>query len=79
MQKITLYQFTTCPYCAKVRSYLESKGIEFETVNVEYDREDPLRKTLFEKSGIGTVPVIEVDGKFIGESDKIIAYLDEHL
>jgi glutaredoxin 3 len=79
MAKITLYQLPTCPFCAKVRAVLEEKSIEFNIVNVPGDREDTLRKEIFKKSGTPTVPVIDIDGKFIGESDLIIAYINEHL
>ncbi len=75
--KITLYQFEECPYCARVRNYMDEKGIEYEKVNVSYDREDPQRKELLEKSGVGTVPVIKDGEKYVGDSGEIIAYLEE--
>ena len=43
---------------------------------MERDREDPKRKELAEKSGVLTVPVIEIDGEFIGESDVIVEKLE---
>ena len=78
MTKIKLYQFEECPYCAKVRAKLEEKGIDYEKINVPYDREDPQRKELLGKSGVGTVPVIEIDDVFIGESDEIIKHLEDN-
>jgi len=74
---IKLYQFETCPFCAKVRAKLKELGLEYKPVNVVPDRENPQRKELREKSGVGTVPVIEIDGRFIGESDAIIEYLEK--
>ena len=74
---IKLYQFEACPFCAKVRAKLEELGVDYEKVNVAHDREDSQRKELLEKSGVATVPVIEIDGKFIGESDVIIEYLEK--
>ncbi|MAF99411.1 MAG: glutaredoxin [Nanoarchaeota archaeon] len=76
---ITLYQFEHCPYCQKVRVALDKKNLEYETVEVPNDRFDPVRKELLEKSGVPTVPVIDIDGKFIGESADIIEYIEEHL
>ncbi len=76
MGKIILYQFENCPFCAKVRAKLAEKGLKYEKVDVSTDRSDSLRKKLLEKSGVATVPVIEIEGKFIGESDAIIDYLD---
>jgi len=75
MAKITLYQFEECPYCAKVRAFLDEKGLEYEKVNVPRDREDPQRKELLEKSGVGTVPVIKIDDQYIGDSQVIIDHL----
>ena len=78
MAKITLYQLPTCPYCAKVRAKLEEMNLKFEIVNVAGNREDAQRKEIFEKSGVATVPVIDIDGKFIGDSGNIIKHLEEN-
>ena len=78
MKNITLYQLPTCPYCAKVRAKLEEMNLKFEIVNVAGNREDPQRKELLEKSGVATVPVIDIDGKFIGDSGEIIKDLEEN-
>lgn len=75
-RKIKLYQFVLCPFCIKVRRFLDENNIEYEKVNVARDRKDKMRKFLFEKSGVKTVPVIEIDGKYIGESDDIIEYAE---
>ncbi len=74
---IILYQFETCPFCEKVRNYLEENNIEYEKVNVAPDREDPLRKEIAEKSGIFTVPVIKDGDKYIGDSQEIINYFEK--
>jgi glutaredoxin 3 len=77
MHKITLYQFVECPYCAKVRDKLDELDLPYEKVDMPRDREDPQRKDLAEKSGVLTVPVIEIDGHFTGESDVIIDKLEK--
>ena len=76
MPKITLYQFEECPYCARVRAKLNELGMEYEKINVPRDRESPIRRMIAEKSGVMTVPVIEIDGKFTGESAVIIEKLE---
>ncbi|MBI2667086.1 glutaredoxin [Candidatus Woesearchaeota archaeon] len=80
--QLTLYQFEDCPYCAKVRAKLEEKKISYENVNVSRSREDSLRKKLAEKSGVLTVPVLKMfsengEEKYIGESGKIIEFLEK--
>lgn len=78
MAKITLYQFEECPFCAKVRAVLQRLDLPFNAIIVPPDREDPIRKELFQKSGVPTMPVISVDGKYIGDSGAIIRYLEEN-
>jgi len=83
MATLTLYQFATCPFCAKVRAKLEDLNLDYQKVNVAPSRDDEQRKFLFEKSGVATVPVLKVtqdDGseKYIGESGDIIAYLEKN-
>jgi len=69
---ITLYQFEDCPYCKMVREALDESKARYRTVEAARDREDPLRRMLFEKSKVPTVPVAEIDGEFIGGSRAII-------
>tara|TARA_Y100000310_G_C20644556_1_gene795829 strand:- start:101 stop:340 length:240 start_codon:yes stop_codon:yes gene_type:complete len=78
MTKITLYQFEMCPYCEKVRKVLAEKNLEYEKVNVPHDRDDPVRKDLLEKSGVATVPIIQIDDKYMGESSEIVDYLEDN-
>jgi glutathione S-transferase len=54
---------------------LAEMGLNFKKAEMVRDRGDPKRKWLAEKSGVPTVPVIEIDGKFIGDSAKIIEHL----
>ena len=75
--EIILYQFETCPYCAKVRAKLEELGLEYQKVNVPRDREDSMRMELAEKSGVLTVPVIKIDGEYVGDSERIIDRLEK--
>lgn len=74
--KIKLYQFETCPFCVKVREKLSELELEYEKIEVSRDRESEIRKFLFEKTNVPTVPVINVNGKLTGESEDIIELLD---
>ncbi|MFO8015973.1 MAG: glutathione S-transferase N-terminal domain-containing protein [Candidatus Woesearchaeota archaeon] len=71
---IKLYQFEHCPYCRKVRQKLREKGLEYE--KIEVDRNNKPDVVL--ETG-GTVPVIDIDGMVMSESDDIVKYLDENL
>lgn len=73
---VTLYQFELCPFCHKVKAFLEVKGIAYRTVEV-----NPMTKAelppLPEESP-RKVPVIECDGDVVYDSTTIMDYLDAH-
>lgn len=77
VEQIILFEIEGCPFCAKVKRYLEEKGLPFEEVVVAPWRDDPLRKELFEKSGVATTPVIKDGEQYIGDSQVIIAHLEQ--
>lgn len=69
MSKVLIYTFKTCPYCIRAKRLLFKNNIEFEEVDITND-EDKL-KELEKETGVGTVPQIFVDGKFIGGCDDL--------
>jgi len=69
---IKLYQYETCPFCAKVRAKLDELKIEYEKVEVDRaNKPEPVTSTG------GTVPVIDDDGMIMNESADIVDYLEE--
>jgi glutathione S-transferase len=69
-----LYQFLGSPFCAKVRKLLAFKGVEFETVEVDYLE----RKELLLASGQIMVPAVTLDnGETIVDSARIALRLEE--
>ena len=65
MKDIKIYTTNYCPYCIGAKEMLKQKGIAFEEIDVSDDTE--LRQKLAdENDGYQTVPMIFVDGKFIG-------------
>ena len=57
---ITVFGFESCPYCLKLKRYLDSRGVEYEVRDIELDEE--AAKECQEISGDLTVPVTTVDG-----------------
>ncbi len=58
---VKVYSFEACPWCNKVKKYLQSKGVEYEVHDVELNPEDA---AACEKlTGDTAVPVITVDDK----------------
>ncbi|HSX57933.1 MAG TPA: glutaredoxin family protein [Candidatus Saccharimonadales bacterium] len=39
MTKVKIYTTQTCPYCKMEKEYLDSKGIEYENIFIDEDRE----------------------------------------
>lgn len=75
MAKVIVYSTPTCPWCHRVKEYLEGKGIDFEDIDVSADPEKA--KEMIEKSGQMGVPVLDIDGRIIVGFDQ--AAIDEAL
>jgi thioredoxin reductase (NADPH) len=72
MAEILIYTKAHCPYCARAKSLLQSKGAAFREIVVSGD---PARKReMAERSGGGaTSPQIFIDGRAIGGWDELSA------
>lgn len=71
---LTLYQFATSPFCAKVRKILDYKGLAYEVAEVDYLE----RKELLIASGQLMVPALTLDsGVTIVDSDAIADALED--
>lgn len=69
---ITLYQYDVCPFCNKVRAYLDFNNIPYKIIEV-----DPLRKTELKAftEDYRKVPIALVNGEQINGSDKVIDHI----
>jgi glutaredoxin 3 len=61
---VRMYTTSWCGYCVRAKALLESKGIEYEEVQLDGDRE--FRARLLELTGGWTVPQIVIGGRPIG-------------
>lgn len=69
-----LFQFWYSPFAAKIRKYLDLKGLDCEIVEVPYlDRRELVAVT----GGYALVPVLEDGDQVVTDSARISAYLDE--
>lgn len=75
-QDIVLYQYETCPFCNKVRAFLDYSGIRYRTVEV-----NPLTKAEKNVSpalkACKEVPVLVVNGHILTDSTPIIKNLND--
>jgi glutaredoxin len=77
---LALYQFTTCPFCIKVRREMKRLSLNIEKLDAL--KNPAARAELLENGGQVKVPCLRItdkDGKhsWMYESDDIIAYLHE--
>ena len=60
---VKVFSTKTCPWCTKVKEYLDEKGVAFEEVDVAADRAAAME--MVKKSGQMGVPVTQIGEKFI--------------
>ena len=68
-----LYTKTICPKCLWVKSELQNAGLEADIINIDHDEQ--ARQKIMEAGVLG-VPVLEVDGTFIGDVKEIISQIE---
>ena len=72
MARIEVYCTFLCPYCYRAKQLLESKGVDFEEIDLML--KPGRRAEMTTRSGGRTsVPQIFVDGRHIGDCDEIYA------
>ena len=64
MANIEVYTKEWCPYCAKAKALLKSKGLSYREIDVTSD--ETLQQEMVERSGRRTVPQVFLDGESIG-------------
>ena len=60
--KVTLYQYQTCPFCCKVRTFLDYYGIDYEIVEV-----NPLMRRELSFSKYKKVPIVVIGDLQVGD------------
>ncbi len=79
---LTLYHFTTCPFCLKVRANLRRLGLSVEHRNIHRSRK--AFNELVQGGGKKQVPCLRIENEsdeaatWLYESDAINRYLQEH-
>jgi glutaredoxin 3 len=71
MPTIEIYTQPWCPYCARARALLQSKGVTFQEIDAPQGSE--ARAQSIARSGKTSVPQVFVDGVPIGGSDELRA------
>lgn len=70
MPKVEIYTSPLCPFCYRAKRLLDSKGVEYEEIDVSFHRKR--RQEMIERAGGDhKVPQVFVDGHHVGGSDKL--------
>lgn len=76
MRNLTLYHFMSCPYCKRVRDYLEKENIKIPMKDI---MENPAyREELIKIGGKAQVPCLVIDGQALYESLDIIDWFKKN-
>jgi glutaredoxin 3 len=69
---VEIYTKTFCPYCWRAKLLLESKGVEYKEIAVDFGGE--LRQAMIQRaSGRTTVPQIFIGELHVGGCDDLVA------
>ena len=72
MAQVEVYSTLFCPYCARAKSLLSKKGVEY--VNIDVMEDSSKRDEMVKRAGGRTsVPQIFINGEHIGGSDELHA------
>ncbi|XP_020245718.1 prostaglandin E synthase 2-like isoform X1 [Asparagus officinalis] len=71
---VVLYQYEACPFCNKVRAFLDYHDIPYKIVEV-----NPLSKKEIKWSDYQKVPILVVDGQQMIDSSDIIEKLSNQI
>ena len=76
---LALYQYTTCPFCIKVRQ--EMRRLSLDIPHVDAQHAGPARSELLAQGGQTKVPCLKITdaagSRWLYDSEKIIGYLRE--
>ena len=72
MPVVEIYTKTFCPYCWRAKLLLESKGVEYKEIGVDFGGE--LREVMIQRArGRTTVPQIFIGEHHVGGCDDLVA------
>jgi glutaredoxin len=77
-QSLALYQFSTCPFCIKVRQEMRRLSLPIEKRDAQHNTAN--REHLLQGSGATKVPCLQIteangQTRWLQDSDAIVAYL----
>jgi glutathione S-transferase len=77
--KLELIHKWACPYSARVRDFIEERGLKDQIAFMEVDESEGAKDRLAQLTGKTQVPCLVADGEPILESRDIIQWLDQNV
>lgn len=79
-RQLALYQFSTCPFCIKVRQELHRLSLTVELRDAQHSAEN--RQALLAQGGSSKVPCLKITGddgtaQWLYQSGEIVGYLQQ--
>jgi glutaredoxin 3 len=71
MNKVQIYTSNYCPYCIRAKQLLDSKGVEYNEVNLDKNPEKKLET--MQMFNWRTVPIILIGDELIGGYDQLVS------
>ncbi|OZA23061.1 MAG: glutaredoxin [Hydrogenophilales bacterium 17-61-9] len=65
MNAVKVYSTGTCPICVKAKAFLDKRGIGYDEVRIDLDRE-AMQEFAVATDGARSVPQIMIEGACIG-------------
>ncbi|KFG68376.1 hypothetical protein JH26_17645 [Microvirga sp. BSC39] len=78
MLKLELIHKWACPYSARVRDFIEERGLQDRIAYLEVNETEGAKDRLAQLTGKTQVPCLVVDGEPILESRDIIQWLEQN-
>lgn len=79
MREIIVYSKQHCPYCVKMKKYLDDNNIEYKLVSLDNvdNRKKFIDDVVSKYPSIKTVPQMFVDDEWIGGYDELMQKISE--
>ena len=72
MPQVEIYTKATCPYCIRAKQLLDSKGVQYREIEVDFG--GPEKQEMVQRAnGRMTVPQIFIGDQHIGGCDDLMA------
>jgi len=69
MKQIEVYSGNNCPWCVSAKALLQSKGLDYEEINISSQAERT--QEMVQRSGRRSIPQIFIDKEHIGGFDEL--------